>query len=210
MKELGWSKDNPFMPDLKTVNDVRSYLNLGGFGAIEARIEQAFSARFCELKEKISRLSAIEHTDPFAANLILTSILVDTRALFLESDRQKRNATLQNVYRARRMEERAKAVDAIFDEEVFQGKSMREVIKGWVDKRVVHMDWLWNDDEVLLFSQMESLIFESGMKNLLSVLLGIIAEYEEVVFRFGKDAQEQLERVLKEMTGTMDDGGCDK
>ncbi len=206
MKELGWQKDNPFMPDLKTVEDVKSYLESGGMGAIEARIERAFSARFVELKEKISRLFAIEKADPFAANLLLTSILVDTRALFLESDRQKRNATLQTVYRARRMEERAEAVDAIFDEKVLQGKSMREVIKGWVDKRVVHIDWLWDDDEVLLFKQMESLIFETGMKNLLQVLLELIAEYEEVVIRFGENTQEQMDRVFRAMTGGMETG----
>ncbi|MDR2307953.1 MAG: hypothetical protein LBE53_12260 [Paucimonas sp.] len=206
MKELGWQKDNPFMPDLKTVEDFKSYLELGGIGAIEARIERVFSARFVELKEKISRLFAIEKADQFAANVLLTSILVDTRALFLESDRQKRNATLQTVYRARRMEERAEAVDAIFDEEVLQGKSMREVIKGWVDKRVVHIDWLWDDDEILLSKQMESLIFESGMKNLLQVLLELIAEYEEVVIRLGKDSQEQMDRVFRAMTGGMEAG----
>ena len=112
MKELGWNKDNPFMPDLKTVKDVKEYIAAGGIGAIEARIERAFSVRFGELKEKISRLFDIELNDPFLANLLLTSILVDTRALFLESDRQKRNATLQNVYRSRRMDDRAAAVDA--------------------------------------------------------------------------------------------------
>ncbi|MBH3362207.1 hypothetical protein [Pseudomonas sp. URMO17WK12:I11] len=195
------------MPDLKTVEDFKRYLELGGIGAIEARIERVFSARFVELKEKILRLFAIEKADQFAANVLLTSILVDTRALFLESDRQKRNATLQTVYRARRMEERAEAVDAIFDEEVLQGKSMREVIKGWVDKRVVHIDWLWDDDEILLSKQMESLIFESGMRNLLQVLLELIAEYEEVVIRLGKDSQEQIDRVFRAMTGGMEAGG---
>jgi len=203
MKELGWNKDSPFMPDLKTAEDFRRYLDIGGIGIIEARIEGAFKARFLELKDKIFRLVAIEDVDPFVANLLLTSILVDTRALFLESNHQKRNATLQTVYRARRMEERAKAVDAIFDEKVLQEKSMREVIKGWVDKRVVHMDWLWDDEELLLFTQIETLIFETGMKNLLKVLLEIIAEYEEVVARFGEDSQEQLNRILKAATGGM-------
>ncbi|WP_157280287.1 hypothetical protein [Pseudomonas brassicacearum] len=159
------------MPDLKTTEDVRRYFDLGGIGIIEARIERVFSARFSELKYKILRLLAIEEVDPFLANLLLPSALVDTRALFLESTRQKRNATLQTVYRARRMEERAEAVDAIFDEKVFQGKSMREVI----NRRVVHIDWLWDDEEQLLFTQIEILIFETRMKNLLQVLLDLIA-----------------------------------
>ncbi|MDU8458147.1 hypothetical protein [Pseudomonas syringae group sp. J254-4] len=201
MKELGWQKDNPFMPDLKTAKDVEDYIAAGGLGVIEARIERAFSARFSELKEKISRLFDIELSDPFEANLLLTSILVDTRALFLESDRQKRNATLQNVYRARRMESRAAAVDAVFDEEFFPGKSLREVIKAWVDKRVVHMDWLWDDDEVILFKRMESLIFGGGMKNLLIVLVELITEYEEVVLRFGENMREQLDLIVRSMTG---------
>lgn len=203
MKEMGWNKDRPFMPVLKTAEDVRRYFDQGGIGIIEAHIERVFSARFSELKDKILRLLAIEEVDPFLANLLLTSILVDTRALFLESTRLKRNATLQTVYRARRMEERAEAVDAIFDEKVLQGKSMREVIKGWVDRRVVHIDWLWDDEEQLLFTQIEALFFETRMKSLLQVLLELIADYEEVVARFGENSQEQLNRILKAATGGM-------
>ncbi|MCE0882885.1 hypothetical protein [Pseudomonas putida] len=203
MKELGWDKNSPFMPDLKTAEDFRRYLDLGGIRTIEARIERVFSDRFLELKDKILRLMAIEKFDASLANFLLTSILVDARALFLESSRHKRNATLQTVYRARRMEERANAVDAIFEEKVLEGKSMKEVIKGWVDRRIVHIDWLWDDEELLLFTQIEKLIFGSGMKNLLQVLLELIAEYEEVVVQFGENSQEQLYQMLKAATGGM-------
>lgn len=170
MKELGWKPGNPFMPDLKTANDAREYLKAGGIGVIEARIERAFSARFGDLKQKILRLTDIEPDDVFVKDVLLTSILVDTRTLFLESDRQKRNSTLQNVYRARRMEERAKSVDEVFDEKVLDGKTLREIIKSWVDKRVVHMDFLWDDDEVIHIKRIEWFIFGGGMNNLLFVL----------------------------------------
>lgn len=203
MKELGWKKDSPYMPDMKTSEDFKRYLEYGGIGVIEARIERAFSHRSSELKEKIVRLLDIEEEDPFLANVLLTSILVDTRALFLESTHRKRNATLQTVYRARRMEERANAVDAIFDEKVLQGKSMKEVIKGWVDTRVVHIDWLWDEEENSLFREVETLIFKNKMKNLLQVLLELIAEYEEVVVQFGENSQEQLYQVLEAMTRGM-------
>lgn len=203
MKKPEWKIDNPFIPNLKTAENARHYLGAGGIGSVETRIERVFSTRFVELKDKISRLLAIEKADPFLANLLLTSILVDTRALFLESDRYKRNATLQTVYRARHMEEQAKAVDAIFDEKVLEDKSMREVIKGWVDKRVVHIDWLWDDEELLLFKQMETLFFETGIKNLLQVLLELIAEYEDMVTRFGENTQEQINLTLRAMTGDM-------
>lgn len=80
---------------------------------------------------------------------------------------------------------------------------MKEVIKGWVDRRIVHIDWLWDDEELLLFTQIEKLIFGSGMKNLLQVLLELIAEYEEVVVQFGENSQEQLYQMLKAATGGM-------
>lgn len=189
------------MPNLKTAEDFRDYLKVGGIGIIEARIERAFSARLLELKEKITRLIAVEQADPFHENLLLTSILVDTRALFLESDRLQRNATLQNVYRARGMEERAYAIDSIFNEKVLHERSMKDIIKAWVDKRVVHMDWLWDDDEALIFDQIEALVFGSRIKSLFEVLLQLIEEYEALVAHFGKDIQEQLEKVLLAMTG---------
>lgn len=200
MKKLGWKPNSPFTPNLKTANDVREYIRAGGIGMVEARIERAFSNRLSDLKEKIFRLLDLKLDDIFVANVLLTSILVDTRALFLESGRQKRNATLQNVYRARRMDEHANAVDAVFDEKVLDEKPLRDVIKSWVDKRVVHMDYLWDDDEVIIFERMESLIFGGEMKNLLFVLLNLIAEYEDVVSMYGENAQEQLYRVMSVMT----------
>ncbi|PKG54471.1 MULTISPECIES: hypothetical protein [Halomonadaceae] len=205
MKELGWKYDNPFMPDLKTADDAREFIKAGGLGAIEARIERAFAVRFSDLKEKILRLSDHEIDDVLVANALLTSILVDTRALFLESDRHKRNATLQNVYRARRMDERARAVDAVFDEKVLDGMSLRTVIKSWVDQRIVHMDYLWDDNEVILFQRMETIIFGGRVNNLLLVLLNLIAEYEEVVSMFGENAQEQLFRVMRAITGDVEE-----
>lgn len=203
MKDLGWQENNPFMPDLKTAEDCRNFITAGGLGMVEARIERAFSARFVDLKEKINRLAAEQRWDTFEANLLLTSILVDTRALFLESDRQKRNATLQNVYRARRMDVRADAIDAIFNENKIQGQSLKNIIKSWVDKRVVHIDWLWSEEEVIIFTQMESLIFGEAMKSLPQILLEIIDEYEDFVGRFGKDFQEQIGKVFEAMTGGM-------
>ncbi|MFU1518279.1 hypothetical protein ACM25P_07170 [Vreelandella alkaliphila] len=104
------------------------------------------------------------------------------------------------------MEERAKSVDEVFDEKVLDGKTLREIIKSWVDKRVVHMDFLWDDDEVIHIKRIEWFIFGGGMNNLLFVLLKLIAEYEEVVARFGENAQDQLHLVLSEMTGGVQEG----
>jgi len=110
MKELGWDEENnnPFMPKLETREDFEVFQAAGGIGAIEGRIERAFKSRIDDLKEKIFRLNEMAETDMHLKNLIITSILVDARALFLEDEKLERNATLQNVYLARRLVERAK------------------------------------------------------------------------------------------------------
>ena len=203
MKDLGWDTENqnPFMPNLKTVKDVMKFQAAGGIGAIESRIEKAFSLRLVELKDKINWLSSVAETDVRSKNLIITSILVDARALLLEHERHKRNATLQNVYLARRLDDRAAAVDTELDREVFPGKTFRQVIKLWVDKRVVHMDWMWDEDEASAFNDMERLIFNDGMNGLFGILLRFIDDYEDVVDRFGLNVREQLDRVTAAMTG---------
>lgn len=196
-----WQADNPFMPQLKTADEIRHHIAIGGIGAIESRIEAAFSARLKDLKEKIIRLESIEKNDLFLSNTLINSILVDCRALFFESGRLQRNATLQNVYRARRMDEKAEAVDEILNQEVIDGKSLREVIKAWVDKRIVHMDWLWDEQESAMLEDIKGLIFSEKLNGLFGILKGLVDEYEAIVGRFGKDAKEQFELTLRALTG---------
>lgn len=202
MNNFDWKDNDPFMPDLKTADDYRNYIKAGGLALVESRIENVFSVKLCLLKEKISRLVSVEEGDPFLANVLWTSILVDTRAFFLESGRHPRNATLQNVYRARKREDLAEAIDKKFDVKVIEDESIRDIIKSWVDKRVVHMDWLWDDREVLITKQMEDLIYGNGMKSLREVLLEIIEEYDEFVVEFGKNTREQIDLFLEATTGT--------
>jgi hypothetical protein len=67
------------------------------------------------------------------------------------------------------------------------------------------MDYLWDDNEVILFQRMETIIFGGRVNNLLLVLLNLIAEYEEVVSMFGENAQEQLFRVMRAITGDVEE-----
>lgn len=201
MKELGWQKENPFMPDMKTAADVKKYIVNGGFGLVENRVEKIFKSRIIELKEKILRFKSIGNSDVFLANLLLNSILIDTRALFLESDRHKRNSTLQNVYRARSLEDRAAAVDNLLDEKILNELSIRKIVKSWVDQRIVHIDWLWDDEEVKIFKEIEYFIFNDKVKNLNETLLKLISDYEEFISQYGDNTREQTELVMKAMTG---------
>jgi len=202
MKDLGWSDENgnPFMPKLKTRADVEAFQASGGIGAIEGRIEAAFRSRFDDLKDKIVRLNEMAETDMFLKNLLITSILVDTRALLLEDEKLERNATLQNVYLARRLVERAKNVDAALDREILPGKNFREIIKCWVDKRVVRMDWMWDEDEASAYMDMDEVFFSDGIYSFTAVLLSLIEEYEGVVARLGKNAREQMELAITALT----------
>lgn len=201
LKKDEWQKDNPFMLDFKTAESAREYIELGGVGAVEVRIERAFSIRLKLLKQKILQLLNMDLQDNCALDLVLNSILVDVRALFLESDWRKRNATLQNVYRARGMQDRALEVDAVFKEEVLPEVTLERVVKDWVDKRVVHVDWLWDDEEILFFERIESLIFGGEMHNLLRVVMRLVDDYENMVSRFGSNLHEQIDLVVANLTG---------
>ncbi|MYN18275.1 hypothetical protein GTP81_16105 [Rugamonas sp. FT107W] len=189
------------MPELKTVEDFKQYLDSGGVGAVEGRMEKAFALRLANLKGKISRLELVSGQDVELANILIDSILVDCRALFLEDDKRKRNSTLQNIYLARRMPEKAQAVDEVFDMEIVPGKKARKIIKAWVDRRVVHMDWLWGDEEVAYLENIRRIIFSGGIDETFKCLKTLIEEYERFTAQFGKDSREQIDLVLTWLTG---------
>lgn len=201
LKNLGWQKNNPFMPDIKTADDFRKYIKQGGFGLIEKQIETIFRERLEGLKEKIIKLKSIGDSDKLVSNIIISSILVDTRALFLENERYKRNATLQNVYRARKMDSKAEDIDKIFDEKVFCELSLKEMVKEYVDKRIVHIDWLWSDEEEGISNKINHILFNDKGINLQVTLLKIIEDYMLFISQHGKDSREQLDLVLQWMTG---------
>lgn len=201
MKNVKWDPNNPFMPLLRTTDDAKSFIAAGGVACIESKIENVFGPRLEALKEKIRRLRAAGDSNVFVKNLLVDSILVDCRALFLENKGRARNATLQNVYRARRLDEVATRVDKILSMSASSERTARDVIKTWVDKRVVHIDWLWDEEEERIFEDMKAFLFSSERGGLLELLDTLIEDYEKMRSTFGKNAREQIDMVLAVMTG---------
>lgn len=140
-------------------------------------------------------------------NLITDSILVDCRALFMENKRFLRNATLQNVYRARQMDEKATNVDKLLAIKVSTDKTFHDVVKAWVDQRVVHIDWLWDEEEDRIFEDKRAFLFCSESGGLLKLLDNLIEDYEFVRSSFGRNAREQIDMALAAMTGEPKESG---
>ncbi|QEI06313.1 hypothetical protein FXN63_11080 [Pigmentiphaga aceris] len=209
MERLGEGAVNTFMAFLKTPEDFKRYFDAGGIGSVEARIERLFGTRLKALQRKVTILLECPADDGFTSDLLVDSILVDCRALFLEHPNQKKNATLQTVYRTRRMDEAAASVDSLFDTVVSDDQSVRQVLKAWVDKRIVHIDWLWEDEEEKMLANVKALLFGDGTVGLLEVLDRIVEEYEYVKLTFGENYRAQIDRAFELFTGDPDDSPSD-
>jgi len=201
-EDFSWGEeDNPFMPKITTAEEAKAFIAAGGVFSIESRIENAFRARLDHLKEKVRLLRAIEPGQEFMGNLLVDSILVDFRALFLESKKRKMNSTLQNVYRARRMKDKAEKVDDYLNMTVGPEKTVRLIVKAWVDQRIAHIDWISNAEETRIFEDMKAFLFDDKQGGLLKWLDTVIDDYEHATSHLGKNMREQLDIVLEAMTG---------
>lgn len=201
MKNVRWDPKNPFMPVIKTAEDARNFIAAGGIACVESKIEKTFGQRVDELKEKIRRLKTGDPEDVFLLNLLANSILVDCRALFLENKSRSRNATLQNVYLARSMHEESARVDQLLNMEAAPGKTARQVIKGWVDQRIVHIDWLWDEQEEQFFDDIKTFLLNAHGGGLLALLDELIEDYDRMRSTFGDNLREQIDQVFAALTG---------
>ncbi|HEP6274465.1 TPA: hypothetical protein VDA67_002311 [Burkholderia vietnamiensis] len=206
--DLGEGNRSPYFPNLKTAEDVRKYIEDGGAAWVESRIEDSFAERLHGMKEKIARLESLRSVDPFLSNVLVESILVDCRALFLERKKkdpaEDKNSTLQNVYRARGEDEKAKKIDDVFERKILN-KSLKTIIKGWVDKRIVHMDFLKKPEEDELFSIASTFIFSEDDSGMLPVLRAIVDEYEAFTGTHGPNMRAAIDRVFELLTGNPHD-----
>ena len=192
--------ENIYLPELKTKDDVLEFIKKGMFFK-QKRIEEVFYRRFVSLRQKINKVLSDECLDDFDYDIYVNSILIDCRALFLENPRNKFNGTLQGAYRARNLDEYAKGIDEFFDREVVEGKSLKVVIKDWVDKMLVHIDYLEPEDENLVFENILLIIDRKTLSNIFHDILIIARQYEESRDLYGKNADEQLDRILSWLTG---------
>lgn len=193
-------ENSPFTPKITTMEEAKAFFASGGVFSTESRIENAFRARLEHLKEKIRLLRATEPGQEFMGNVLVESILVDFRALFLESKNRKLNSTLQNVYLARRMKDKAEKVDEYLNMAVRPGKSVKLIVKAWVDQRIAHIDWMSNEEETRIFDDMKAFLFDDEQAGLLKWLDTVIEDYELATSHLGKNMREQLEIVVAAMT----------
>lgn len=192
--------ENIYMDKIETREDALKYLKKGMFYK-QDRIEEIFNEKFIDLRLKILLVLENKLDDPLYYNVFLNSILVDCRAMFLENKRYKLNSTLQNSYRARRMDDFAQEIDELFDRTTSSGKTLKEVIKSWVDQRIVHFDYLESDDEQLITDDIKEVIDRETMGNLFHDILLIAMQYEEFKAAYGKNTTEQISKVLEALTG---------
>jgi hypothetical protein len=206
--DLGGGNRSPYLPKFETAEEARKYIEDGGVAWVESRIEDSFAERLGCMKEKIVRLESLRNVDPFLSNVLVESILVDCRALFLERKKkdpaEDKNSTLQNVYRARGEEEKAKKIDDVFERKILD-VSLKKIIKGWVDKRIVHMDFLKRPEENELFSIASAFIFSEDDSGMLPVLRAIVDEYEAFTGTRGPNMRAAIDRVLELLTGNPND-----
>ncbi|WP_186139878.1 hypothetical protein [Burkholderia gladioli] len=206
--DLGEGNRSPYLPKFKTKKEALEYIENGGVAWIESRIEDSFAERLRCMKEKIDRLENLRDDDPFLGNVLVESILVDCRAMFLERKKkdpaEDKNSTLQNVYRARGEHEKAEKIDKIFEKKIFE-VTLREIIKGWVDKRIAHMDFLKKPEESELFSRASAFIFSESDSGMLTVLRAIVDEYEAFTRENGPNLRAAIDRVMELLTSDPDD-----
>ncbi|WP_375320629.1 hypothetical protein [Aliivibrio logei] len=192
---------SPYIPDLKTKEEALEFFNKGMFH-VQDRIGMVFKQKFNMMRRKIHKV--LDHDQPLdelSYDVYVTSILVDCRALFLESKYRKTNSTLQNFYISRGFEDLAESIDEKFVNKDIDGKKLGEIIKSWVDKRVVHVDYIDEELEVQNFDNVLSILRRDTVENIFVDLLLIAGEYEEFKQKYGHTMTEQMERFFEAMTG---------
>ncbi|HDY8109311.1 TPA: hypothetical protein RQK97_004360, partial [Vibrio vulnificus] len=192
---------SPYIPEFKTTDEAIDFIRKGTFH-VHDRIGEVFKQKFNKMRCKIHRV--LDHEEPLddlTYDVYVTSILVDCRALFLESPYRKKNSTLQNFYVSRGFEELAQSIDSKFVNKDINGKKLGEIIKGWVDKRVAHVDYLDEETEEMYFDDILEILRRDTVENIFIELLVIAGEYEEFKKTYGDSMTEQFDRMLQVMTG---------
>lgn len=165
-------------------------------------IEELFHKKFVKLRLKVHKILDNQYENNMDYETLVHSILIDCRAIFLENTKQTQNSTLQNIYKNRGLDDYAAGIDEYFDKIVKNGKSRKEIIKGFVDKRLAHCDFLEEDEEKILEENLLVILDRTTIENIFVDILFIAIQYEEIRKTFGKNPREQLDLVLKTLTGT--------
>ncbi|MBB3118032.1 hypothetical protein [Pseudoduganella violacea] len=137
-----------------------------------------FDEKFTKLRKKVHRVLE-NNLDEQSYDIYVNSILIDCRALFIENIRYKHNCTIQNFYKVTQQPDFAQAIDAHFDGLTSGGLTLREVIKSWVDRHLVHFDFVDEKTEQAHFDDLASVLDRRTIANLFVDILLIAQQYSE-------------------------------
>jgi hypothetical protein len=166
-------------------------------------LKRRFHEKFATLRKKVHRvLDRDQNTklDDESYDVFVNSILVDCRAIFIENSQYKKNCTIQNFYKATNHPELASSIDDLFNKKTNAGVSVREAIKGWVDKNIVHFDFIDQKTEQEHLDNVLSVIDRSTIDNLFVDILLVAHQYEE----YRRYLEKLSFAVLEKLTGDVD------
>ncbi|MFM4743965.1 hypothetical protein ACEUDH_10175 [Aeromonas dhakensis] len=198
-EDVDKKRTSKYLGKIETKEELLNALDKGLYYK-QNRIEEVFYRKFSILRKKVHKVLEEKDISELDYEVYVNSILVDCRALFLENARYEFNSTLQSTYKARDLEQYAKSIDEFFNQEISKGMTLKTVIKDWVDKRVVHVDYLDAEDEEIFIENIHSILDDETINNIFMYILIIASQYEEVREKYGKNAEEQMERTLAYLT----------
>lgn len=177
---------------------MKNFDNLDNYSLLANRFHEKFSS----LRKKVHRVLDNDPSSMLddAYEVYVNSILVDCRAIFIENKRYKKNCTIQNYYRATNNPEFATSIDELFDRKILNDISLKKVIKSWVDKNIVHFDFISNEEEDVYLKGISAAIDRATINNIFIDIMLIAKAYEN----YRKNLREHAYAVIETMTSGRD------
>ncbi|MCG3657928.1 hypothetical protein [Aliarcobacter butzleri] len=198
-------KKSKYMNKIETVEDAQKSIEKGIFYK-HNKIEEFFYNKFVNLRRKIHHIIGEDgEKDPFIYQVFVDSILIDCRSIFLENDKHPFNYTLQNTYRARGLPEYADEIDKYFNEIIKNNKTLKSIIKDYVDKQLAHYEYLDENKEIIINENISLILDRTNIDNIFLNILSIANQYEKLRKLYGKNSQEQFDNVLKILSSSSND-----
>ncbi|WP_343515092.1 hypothetical protein [Klebsiella quasipneumoniae] len=187
----------------RSADEIRKLIEKDGIFFPIKNIERLFNSKFISLRKKIHRFLDDDFDkkyDSLDKNVYLQSILVDCRAMFLESPRRKDNGTMQNIFIIRNFPEMAEKIDNAFNEKIEGDITYRKIIKDIVDQRIAHYDYVDDEVENKYLEHLELIINREDFKNIFILLLSLSIDYKSFLEVYGETYEEQFNQFLNFMT----------
>lgn len=143
-----------------------------------------FNMHYRLLLKRYARFVEIDdiHNTDIDVITYLDMIIVQLRAMCIESPHKKKNYTAQNLLRLMKREDLAQKIDMMLAEEFFSymdGYDIRKVIKIMADNYICHYDSFEIDDlsrEELIEKQLRNPYEEHNLKYIMKTIIDCIGE----------------------------------